>query len=470
MFDNLDFSFVAFLHYATMAMALIVSAALLRQRRGNSLLAISVVTLSLQVGLYYGFLPSYVAQGPGRVFEPAFTRLGVALILYYCISVAFMLASLSVWPREPEIQYSKPTLRHAVVVGSIFLAAAFIVFRIRSGAAALVLSEGTDVLGGAAYYDLRAELIDVQTEGYSRLSSHFEHLSRKFLFLFLIVASYFFGVYRQAQSLALIVVLSGTLLFDEFIRFQKAPIMFVLGGAILPAIMFWAKDGRQNWRTKLPRWVVGGAILFGLAGWIAVITMGVPIEEVVEFVKARFFQIPPYTSSMYFYVYPETNPFVEFSTVRVVSTILGLPQMTYSGAISVDVAEAISGLRYNANACMVADGWANWGYAGVIGVTCAASGAFLAIDHYMRVLRRFVDVTPLTLFFWTCLVSFGNTAFLNIVVSNALWFVPFVYPFVFWQSASPTSAEMEGAAGISPDVEAAEDGGGVAPASQALGS
>lgn len=443
MFDNLDFTFVAIIHYGAMVALLLSAFVLLRRTKGCSLLGISAITLSLQVGYYFGWLPDYVAQGPGRVYEPAFTRLGIALTLYYCITGLAIAVSLITLPREGDLAYSKPAMRPGIIIGAVLLAVLFILFRSRSGAAALVLNEGTDVLGGDAYYDLRAELIDVQTaEGYSRLASHFEHLSRKFLFMMLITCSYFFGLHRQWQLLALLGALTATLLFDEFIRFQKAPMMFVLGGAILPALMFWSTgSGKQSWRGKIPRWLLGGAILFGLAGWIAVITMAVPIGEVVEFVKNRFFVIPPYTSSMYFYVYPETNPHVHFSTIRLVSSLFGIPPLTYSGAVSVDVAEAISGLRYNANACMVADGWANWGYAGVIGVSMAASLVFLAMDHYLRSLRARMDVTPLLLFFWTCVVSFGNTAFLNIVISNALWFVPFIYPLVFTQSRIASEVE-----------------------------
>ena len=144
----------------------------------------------------------------------------------------------------------------------------------------------------------------------------------------------------------------------------------------------------------------------------------------------RFFVIPSYTSIMYFEVYPDALPHVQWADLRQVREFFGLEALQpRNGFISVDVAESLTGLLWGANAGLVAESWAAAGYLGII-MGSMTFGIFgFVVDRYTAQRLGQINLTPLPVYYWLGLLVYGNSAMLYALVEHGLWFVPFLYCF-----------------------------------------
>jgi hypothetical protein len=433
-FDTLDHGYLFLTFYLLFLGTLAAAFCVLRKSRGNSLLAIAIVSITVQVGTFYWYLPFYATEGPGRFVEPGFTRLGICMCIFFVCSILALCFSYRQFPPALQRDYTLPSLKAGVIVVGAIACAIYVGLRLRSQSAELVLTQGLDVLGGVGYYDLRAELIEIGSTAPNRLASHFEVLTRKFLFCLLLSCSYFWSRYKSTKLATATLILCVILLLDEFIRFQKAPIVVVLAGAIIPYLIGYGESRGFRIIRKITLGFLAATIVFLLSALTFVITMGTSGKDIFWMVFERFFLVPAYTGSLYCQVYPELLPHVWFTTIAAVAALLNIPPQTQLGVISLDVAEAMFGKAFNANSSMVADAYANAGYMGVVLVCVGVFVFFTIVDRFVSKVRERHDITPVIIFYWSCIISFGNGASVFVIMANALWFIPLVYPVIFRQA------------------------------------
>lgn len=411
-------------HYILWAILLLAAGLTLKAHKGVSLLSIYTICLALQMGTAYAGLSN---AGPIIVSEVAIDRFGLSLILSYLILIIFLLGMYRYGDRSKETLTNPPVGLSSFWMGvGLVLVVAVLGIRMFSASGNLVSNIGFDTLGGEGYYELRGQIIESETENVSRLAVYFEAAARAVLLLMLTVTGLELARKFSRFKALFYLILLLALIFGGMLRFEKAPLVWVLTAGVIPFLL--PKPGeRAVVRTMVKLGAAGLAVMLVSITLYAVtegLSFGVSVEKVFD----RIFGIPSYTSCLYFDVYPDVLPHVNWADFRPVRLILGNDSLLpLEGSLSIDVAVATSGFLYNANAAFIAGSWAEAGYLGVGVVTLIMATFCVVLDRSCARVRRRLSLRPLAIYYWLGFVIYGNSGFINVVLDHGLWLVPVFY-------------------------------------------
>lgn len=425
-------------HYVMWAALLGTAAITLRACRGVSLLSIYSISFALQVGTLYAVAGEW---GMVRLSNEAMQRFGLSLIIAYGILMMFLwgLFFLSERKKNPPPVRFLTIPRDWMLIGLILLAGVVVV-RMSSASTRMVLQQGLEALGDSGYYDLRTELIQVENESLSRVVNYFESTSRQVLFILLIIAALDLARKWSWKMAAFYFALVAGMSLNGLVRLQKSPVLWVLAAASIPFAISTASSGRRGVAKIIVRLVAGSALVVLVGSVLYSVTEGHTMLEGLGRVMGRMFTVPSSVSCMHFEVYPNLLPYVQWSDITPVRMLAGndalMPENRF---ISIDVAQALTGVKFNANASFLAESWAAAGYFGVVVGTLIMASFCVGTDYFVMRAGRTISLLPLGIYYWLGITSFGNVSFITCVVQYGLWFVPGFYCLVFarWQLQRP---------------------------------
>jgi len=205
-------------------------------------------------------------------------------------------------------------------------------------------------------------------------------------------------------------------------------VLLVLAAGCFPLLLSGSIPKRKS-KLRLAA-TLGFCVLLAFLAGAALysLTEGHSITESMVRVVERIFMTPSNVSCMYFEVYPDLRPFVEWSDIRPVRLLLGNEAlMPPEGSISIEVAKTLTGVAANFNAAFVAQSWAAAGYPGVIIGALLVAGFCFAVDRFTAWVGRGIVLFPLATYYWLGFGSFGNGSFMTCVIELGLWLVPPFY-------------------------------------------
>lgn len=441
---------VAIWHYILWGALLITAGFTLRSYQGASLLSIFSVSLALQVGTLAAVAGDFDILGIA-FSTSAKQRMGLALIVTYAILIAFLLGLLVWQGRRRHRGIFKPARipRFWRIVG-LALVVGVVGVRLYSATGRAVLQHGLGTIGTSEYYDLRVELIDLGNENLSRFANYFEAFGRQIIFIMLIMAALELAEKRTAKRIAFYLFLLVGLSFNGLLMLQKTPIVLVLVAGAAPLLLATMREKRRSSaQIGLRMGVVIGIVMAASAGMYSV-TEGSSFGDSLEKSVIRIFAVPSYATLMHFEAFPDTLHHVFWTDLTPVRLLLGNKSlMPGDDSISVEVAQALTGNRFNANASIVGEAWACAGFWGVaIEISVMAAFCFVT-DRMTARAGRGMSLLPLSIYYWLGFVSFGNVSALPSIIQHALWLVPAFYCLVLprqaraWQADPPDSPVVE---------------------------
>lgn len=413
-------------HYIMWAALLALAVSTLRAYRGVSLLSIWSIGFALQVGTGYA-----VARDAGLVelSAQAMERFGLALIFAYAILMVALgcLYFLRDHARDrPDIPPA--TIPPLWIAVGVVLAALLAAVSGLSASSQWTLQHGWEALRDTGYYDARVELIDIQAANVSRLAIYGGATAHAVLVIMVIVTALELRRTWSLAKAAFYAILLLSLLVEGLASFQKSPVFLALAAGTVPFLLPTANARRQGFLRIAARL----GLIFGLLWFAGAIlysaTEGISLAESLNKVSARIFVMPAYGSAAYFEVYPDMIPHTHWLDLRPVRLLFGSGTATPPGdSISINVAEALTGFRFNANAAFVGVSWAASGYLGVIVGTLIVALFCFMTDRFVIRMRHSVSLLPLGIFYWLGFVGYGNGPFLICLVHMGLWLVPVFY-------------------------------------------
>jgi hypothetical protein len=415
------------IHYLALLALLYYGARCLVIRRGVSLLAMFFVSHAVQVGSAVGFLRGYV-EAKGIAFDSdAYRTMLQCLVLHYVIGLGFL-----VYEKPVKVEGTWRSIGGQLTrwwPAILVMGAALLGLRLSSSMAQYALANLSSLLDSDTYYQVRGELIFVGYDGYSRFESHFLYFSRCAITLFALIFGYRWGSRKDTISLLMFLTLVPALAIDALAGFNKAPVVVLLMAAIAaPLFGRWGQTGGTARRL----WYASGIAGVGLAtaALIASFFQELDFSESVSLAVNRTVLVPAEGTLMHFQTYPEKLPFVNFGSMRLIADMFDIRTAPINGSIALDVAQAMTGLLYNANAGIVANAWANAGFTGVIAYTMLAGVLFVAIDDYVVRGLSLAPAAPLAIYYASRCISFGNSSLEDSVITCGLVYIPFIYVFL----------------------------------------
>jgi len=438
-------------HYILWGALLITAGFTLRAYRGASLLSIFSVSLALQVGTLAATVSDFDILGIDFTTS-AQERMGISLIISYAILIFFLLGELGFHRRPRCLKTLSPVAipRFWRVVG-LALVVGIVAVRSFSATGRAVLQHGVGTIGTPEYYDLRVELIDLGNENLSRLANYFEAFARQILFLMLIIAALELAEKRTARRIAFYLILLAGLFFNGLLMLQKTPIMLVLVAGGAPLLLATLRKKRSvSLRFALRMGVVIGVIMAASVGLYSV-TEGSSLSDSLTKPVVRIFAAPCYATLMHFEVFPDTLNHMYWTDLTPVRLLLDKKSlMPGDDSISVEVAYALTGNRFNANASAVGEGWACAGFGGVaLEITVMAAFCFLTDQMTLRA-GKGISLLPLAIYYWLGFASFGNVAVFPCIIQHALFLVPAFYCLVLSHRTGSKKESLSVAPAIAP--------------------
>ncbi len=164
-----------------------------------------------------------------------------------------------------------------------------------------------------------------------------------------------------------------------------------------------------------------GAILYELT-----IVEGNPFIAVWQ----RLIDVPIYTSYAHYYVFPESHGYLHYGGSRTMNWLFGFGLdakfLVYQYSAAKIVAFYYFGSIFNANAAIVADGYANNGYLGVAQSTLISFGLFFLIDYLISKRKNYIGFIPITAFTIANIALMPNSGMVPILYA----YVP-VFGYIF---------------------------------------
>jgi hypothetical protein len=415
-------------HYILWGAVMVMAGFTLRAYRGVSVLAVFSLAIALQVGTFCAFAGDFPLLGL-TMSGASVERMARALIIVYSLSIVFMAGLLFFRDRRG----GRRTVRKVAIpriwrIIGILLVAGLVAVRLSSAASREVMRHGLDVVGSSRYYDLRVDLIDMNNASSSRLANYFEATARQVLFVMLIIAAIEVAEKASPRRIAFYAVVLGGLCFDGMLTLQKAPVLMALMAGVAPILVAALRSGRTGAvRIALRVGMILLVVVMVSAGLYS-LTEGYSVGESLNMVWARVFEIPSSTTLMHFEVYPDYLPHMYWTDLTPVRAFLGNRSlMPGDDPISIEVARALTGQSFNANASMVGEAWACAGYAGVALETVVMAMTCFLLDSMARRAGRTRSLLPLGVYYWLGFPVFGNISIFPIIVQQALWLVPALY-------------------------------------------
>ena len=208
---------------------------------------------------------------------------------------------------------------------------------------------------------------------------------------------------------------------------QKAPVVLFAVGTLF--VLLYPTQGRFKWSSKSTLGLVTlGFMAVCLSALLYQITGrdGNPFFAVWE----RFISVPIYTSYAHYSVFPESHDYIHYGGSRTMNLIFGFGQhaefIVYQYSAAKIVAYSYFGSIFNANAAIVADGFANNGYLGVAQASLISFGLFFGIDFLISKKKNFLGYIPIAAFTISTISAITNGGLVIILYA----YVP-VFGYIF---------------------------------------
>lgn len=428
-------------HYVMWGALLVTAGITLRAYRGVSLLSIWSIGLAVQVGTGYA-----VAWDAGlvKLSAEAMERFGLSLILTYAILMVFLGGLYLLRDRSQDPQKVPPvTIPPFWMLIGVMLVATLAVVSVFSASGQWTLQHGWETLR-EGYYDARVELIDIHAANVSRVAIYGGATARQILVIMLIVAALELVRKWSLTKAAFYLTLISGLLIEGLVSFEKSPVFLVLAAGTVPFLLPTSSSRRRGVIRIAARLAITVVLLLLAGAILYSATERYSLADSLGKVLARIFVMPGYGSAMYFEAYPDLIPHTQWSDLRPVRLLLGNGSITPTeGSISTDVAKALTGSSFNANAAFVGVSWAAAGYFGVVvGTLIVALFCFLT-DRFTMKARHAISLLPLGIFYWLGFVGYGNGSFLICLIHEGLWLVPGFYCLVLARRRTARTSARE---------------------------
>ncbi len=157
---------------------------------------------------------------------------------------------------------------------------------------------------------------------------------------------------------------------------QKAPLLW---SALTYVFLFVISFRLRAQKSLLKRMILVGSLVGGAGAiFLYIVNFGQNLPNAIQGFFSRTFLVPAASETNFFVIFPDSYPF------RGISQVFNIPwgRISQTSAVSVmDIARAVTGTDYSANASFLAVAWSAAGYLGVVVVSLALTVSLTVLDR-----------------------------------------------------------------------------------------